>query len=281
MTTQLAETLELVKGFDDRLAVDRVSISVHAGEVVGLVGANGAGKTTLIRMLLGLLAPDEGHVRLHGEPPGRSARHRIGYMPQGLGLYRDLTVGENLAFIARVYGTDPPPLGPLASIEGTVVGDLPLGSRRRVAFVAALCHSPDLLILDEPTSGVGPLGRSALWETIHESADRGAGVLVSTHHMDEAEQCDRLVFLSAGRQIFTGTAGQVLEGQETVQIRARDPGTALAALEQAGLPVLPAGDGLRVPGASVDAVRAVLGDRASLRTSPSTLEEAFVTLVTA
>ena len=145
MNTQLAETLELVKGFDDSLAVDRVSISVHAGEVVGLVGANGAGKTTLIRMLLGLLAPDEGHVRLHGEPPGRSARHRIGYMPQGLGLYRDLTVGENLAFIARVYGTDPPPLGPLASIEGTVVGDrinlsllkLPAESALHQAIVAA------------------------------------------------------------------------------------------------------------------------------------------------
>ena len=133
-------------------------------------------------------------------------------MPQGLGLYRDLTVGENLAFIARVYGTDPPPLGPLASIEGTVVGDLPLGSRRRVAFVAALCHSPDLLILDEPTSGVGPLGRSALWETIHESADRGAGVLVSTHHMDEAEQCDRLAFILYGRIIAEGQPGELKQG---------------------------------------------------------------------
>jgi ABC-2 type transport system ATP-binding protein len=278
--TALAETTDLVKGFGATLAVDRVSISVSAGEVVGLVGANGAGKTTLIRMLLGLLHPDRGQVRLHGGPPRRSTRHRIGYVSQGLGLYQDLTVAENLEFTARVYRVAPPPLeGAMAAVAGTLVSDLPLGLRRRIAFVAALSHQPDLLVLDEPTSGVGPLGRSALWETIHEEADRGAGVLVSTHHMDEAEQCDRLVFLSTGQQRFAGTVEEILAGQETIEVKTPDPGADLNALERAGLPVLPAGDRLRVPGVSAESVRDVLGDGAVLEVTPSSLEEAFMTLV--
>lgn len=280
MTTLLAETQELVKQFGTRLAVDRVSISISPGEVVGLIGANGAGKTTFIRMLLGLLIPDRGRVRLHGQPPRRTTRHRIGYVPQGLGLYQDLTVAENLAFTAKVYDVPTPRLDDtVQSLRDTLVADLPLGLRRRVAFIAALSHRPDLLVLDEPTSGVGPLGRASLWETIHAEADRGVGVLVTTHHMDEAEQCDRLVFLSGGRERFAGTVDQILEGRHTVEVTPTDPVSALNLLEQAGQPVLPAGERLRVPGSTMEVVRSVLGDDVALTVAPSSLEEAFMSLV--
>lgn len=282
MTGLLAETRELTKSFGDNVVVDGVSISVSAGEVVGLVGANGAGKTTFIRMLLGILAPDRGQVRLLGEPPSRAIRRHIGYMPQGLGIYQDLTVAENLQFAARAFGMPTPALeGDLAPLADMLVRDLPLGLRRRVAFVAALGHEPELLVLDEPTSGVGPLGRADLWETIHEAADIGGGVLVTTHHMDEAEQCDRLVFLSAGRVAFSGTVDEILAHRVTIEVTPPHPGTALTVLEDAGLPVLPAGRHLRLPGTPLSAVRSALGDGSDMVEKQSSLEEAFMTLVAA
>lgn len=282
MTARLAETSAISKRFVDNLAVDGVSISVSAGEVVGLVGANGAGKTTLIRMLLGLLRPDNGRVMLFGQAPTRATRRRLGYMPQSMGLYQDLTVAQNLDFTARVFGVEPPRLeGDLASLGDSLVSDLPLGLRRRVGFVAALSHRPDLLVLDEPTSGVGPLARAELWETIHDAADAGAGVLVTTHHMDEAEQCDRLVLLSAGRAVAVGTVEEILAGQVTIEATPADPAAALDLLEAAGLPALPTGAHLRLPGASVASVRSILGDEVHLSESGSSLEEAFMTLARA
>jgi ABC-2 type transport system ATP-binding protein/ribosome-dependent ATPase len=279
VTGRLAETSEISKRFVDNLAVDGVSISIEAGEIVGLVGANGAGKTTFIRMLLGLLRPDRGRVMLFGEPPARSTRHRLGYMPQGMGLYEDLTVSQNLDFTARVFGVEPPVLdGELAPLGDYLVADLPLGLRRRIGFLAALSHRPDLLVLDEPTSGVGPVGRVGLWETIHDAADAGAGVLVTTHHMDEAEQCDRLVLLSAGRAVAAGTVDEILAGQTTIEVAPADPAAAMTALGRAGLPVLPTGALLRLPGVTHSSVRSVLGGDVSLIESKSTLEEAFMSL---
>jgi ABC-2 type transport system ATP-binding protein/ribosome-dependent ATPase len=279
VTGRLAETSEISKRFVDNLAVDGVSISIEAGEIVGLVGANGAGKTTFIRMLLGLLRPDRGRVMLFGEPPTRSTRHRLGYMPQGMGLYEDLTVSQNLDFTARVFGVEPPVLdGELAPLGDYLVADLPLGLRRRIGFLAALSHRPDLLVLDEPTSGVGPVGRVGLWETIHDAADAGAGVLVTTHHMDEAEQCDRLVLLSAGRAVAAGTVDEILAGQTTIEVAPADPAAAMTALGRAGLPVLPTGALLRLPGVTHSSVRSVLGGDVSLIESKSTLEEAFMSL---
>ena len=151
---------------------------VEPGEIVGLLGANGAGKTTLIRMLLGLIPASAGEVALFGEPPSRRTRRRLGYVPQGLGLYDDLTAAENLEFTAAIFGRAAEPPGcPRRSgrLRRQLVGSLPLGVQRRVAFAQALSHRPDLLILDEPTSGVDPLGRARLWETIAEPPTAAPG----------------------------------------------------------------------------------------------------------
>ncbi len=283
--TALARTVHLRRDFGTTRALDGVSLAVQPGEVVGLLGANGAGKTTLIRLLLGLLAATAGHVELFGAAPSPSTRRDLGYVPQGLGLYEDLTVRENLAFQSATYGVDPAPLdGDLQAVADTVVSDLSLGMRRRVAFAAALGHRPRLLVLDEPTSGVGPLGRADLWDTIHEAAKGGVGVLVTTHYMDEAEQCDRLVILAGGRQVAAGTAAEVVGDRQIVEVATRDPAAALACLEAAGLLALPAGRRVRVVSSDLDRVdRALQGESGvgDPRLVPATLEEAFMAAVAA
>jgi ABC-2 type transport system ATP-binding protein len=209
------------KDFGDFTAVRDVDLTVARGEVVGLLGSNGAGKTTLMRMLLGLTRPTAGSVELFGETIRPDARKRIGYVPQGLGLYEDLTVAENLEFAARAFGVEAPPLGDLAPSKDVLVRDLSLGLRRRTAFLGALAHHPELLLLDEPTSGVDVLARSDLWTTIRTSAEAGAGVLVSTHHMEEADQCDRLVVMAGGRVVLAGTmneiVGDTVRGSERIE----------------------------------------------------------------
>ena len=206
----LADAGGVSKKFGDVTAVDGVDLSVARREVVGLLGANGAGKTTLMKMLLGLISPTAGHVQLFGETITPNARKRIGYVPQGLGLYEDLTVAENLQFVARAFGVDFPQLGDLEARKDVLVRELSLGLRRRTAFLGALSHRPELLILDEPTSGVDVIARSALWDTIRDAAESGAGVLVSTHHMEEVDQCDRLVVMAGGRVVLSGTMGEIV-----------------------------------------------------------------------
>lgn len=277
--TTLARLDDVTMDFGATRAVDGVGLAVAAGEVVGLLGANGAGKTTLIRLLLGLLRATAGTVHLLGDAPSRSTRRQLGYVPQGLGLYADLTAAENLAFRAAAFGMPAPDLPPdLADVADVVVADLPLGLRRRLAFAAALGHRPRLLVLDEPTSGVGPLGRADLWDRIHGAVDDGAGALVSTHYMDEAEQCDRLVVLAAGREVATGTAADLVGDQQVIEVVPDDPAAALARLEAAGLVALPAGRRVRVVATSPERVRDVVAD-GDLRVVPATLEEAFMTVV--
>lgn len=275
------DATNVTRRFGDFTAIDDVGLQVEAGEVVGLLGANGAGKTTLIKMVLGLLRPTAGRVQLFGQPPGLEQRRRIGYVPQNLGLYTDLSVDGNLAFRAEVFGCAQVDAGDLPG--GRHVGDLPLGLQRRTAFAAALQHRPELLVLDEPTSGVSPLSRSELWDLIRSEADRGAGVLVSTHYMDEAVQADRLVVMARGRVVATGSEADVVGERRTLVVDAARWEGAFAAVDQAGLRPLLAGRTIRVPGGEDDlpSLRQLLaraGVEADVRTAPATLEETLVEL---
>jgi ABC-2 type transport system ATP-binding protein/ribosome-dependent ATPase len=281
--TPLAQGVGVSRAFGPVLAVDDVHLWVDAGEVVGLLGANGAGKTTLIRLLLGLLRATDGRVWLFGREPSRQTRRRLGYVPQSLGLYDDLTPRENLEFAHEVFGGEraqiPVGLRPYASVP---VGRLSLGVQRRLAFVQALAHRPELLVLDEPTSGVDPLARARLWETIRETADAGAGVLVTTHYMDEAEECDRLVVMTAGRVVAEGTYEAIVGDASVTVVRTPFWERAFDALEAAGISAALVGRTLRVPGAEPEGVRRALGDLpAELDQQPATLEERFLELTMA
>lgn len=273
----------LTRHFGDVVAVSSVDVAVDAGEVVGMVGANGSGKTTLIRMLLGLLPPTSGTVELLGGAPTREARARVGYVPQMGGLYDDLTVAENLDFTFAAYGghgraTLPEDLAPTA---GRLAGDLSLGLRRRAAFAIALAHDPELLVLDEPTSGVDPLASARLWDAIRGAVERGLGALVTTHHMSEAGQCDRLIVLAAGRVVAHGTQRQIVGDTQVVEVQTEDWERVFEALDAAGALVSIRGRTVRVIDRGPDEVqealaRAHVEGRVSLE--PATLDETFVRL---
>ena len=203
-------------------AVKNFQLEVRNGEIYGLLGANGAGKTTSIKIICGLQDPTSGSVTLLGKSKGLRAaaiRTRIGYMSQKFALYDDLTIGENLDFYARLYGVDESvredrkkwvlELSELKGESGMITKALPGGWKQRVAFGAATMHEPDAIFLDEPTSGVDPLARRAMWRMINEFADRGAGILVVTHYLEEAEQCNRLGFMVAGEIIADGSPTEV------------------------------------------------------------------------
>ena len=212
------EVRDLVRRFGDFVAVDHISFQVARGEIFGLLGPNGAGKSTTFRMLCGLLRPSGGSARVAGEDlvnASAAARARIGYMAQRFSLYAELSVVENLRFFARVYGLDRAARATaiaraldrseLREVAHDVAGELPLGVKQRLALAAALLHEPDILFLDEPTSGVDPVTRRAFWGRIGALADSGVAILVTSHFMDEAEYCDRLGIISDGRLIATGT----------------------------------------------------------------------------
>ncbi len=274
------EARDLRKEFHWIVAVDDLSFTVSPGEVVGLLGANGAGKTTTMRMLLGLLTPTSGVATIAGKPIREVDRRVMGYVPQGLGLYRELTVAENVEFAASAFGVAMPSLADsdLHAVVDRRVGELSLGMQRRVAFVVARCHQPEVLILDEPTSGVGPLGRARLWETIHETAESGTAILVSTHYMDEAEECDRVVLMAGGRQVATGTVADVIGSARSVAVAGEIPDSAISELHDRGATVLLNGDGWRVVGSDVATVSGIVGQEVEVSDVPASFEEAFVAL---
>jgi ABC-2 type transport system ATP-binding protein len=222
----LAETRQAVKRFGRFTAVSGVDLAVRPGEVLGLLGANGVGKTTMIRLLLGLLVPSDGVIRLFGEAPSIPTRRRVGYVPQALGLYAGLTVAENWDFTASAFRRRgvPMPEG-ISAWRRELVSSLPLGAQRQVAFAVALSHRPELLVLDEPTSGVGPLVSARLWEEIRQAAATRTGVLVTTHNMEEAEQCDRLMIMANGREVAAGTATDITARRQVTEVRAPATGT--------------------------------------------------------
>lgn len=218
---------DLTKTFGDFEAVKRINLEVKYGEVYGLLGANGAGKTTTIKMLCGLLEPTDGEAELAGETGllrSSSVRQRVGYMSQKFSLYDDLTIEENLDFFAGVYHV---PFSErtekkrwVLSFSGLqdrgkqMTGSLPGGWKQRVAFGAAVMHEPSVLFLDEPTSGVDPLARRAFWKMINSFADRGMGILVTTHYLEEAEQCNRLGLMVAGEMVAQGTPSDLKARQK-------------------------------------------------------------------
>jgi len=219
------EVRDLQRRFGDFYAVRGVSFAVQRGEIFGLLGANGAGKTTTFRMLCGLLPVSSGEVKVAGldlRHGAARARGRLGYMAQRFSLYADLTVLQNLRFFASAYGLDGVrsrqriawalrafELGDYANASSR---DLPLGFKQRLAMAAALMHEPDILFLDEPTSGVDPLARREFWQRINALAESGVTVLVTTHFMEEANYCDRLLMMADGEVLAAGTPADMKAG---------------------------------------------------------------------
>jgi len=237
---------DLNKIFGSFQAVKNFQLEIRNGEIYGLLGANGAGKTTSIKIICGLIEPTSGSVTLLGKSKGlraTSVRSRIGYMSQKFTLYDDLTIGENLDFYARLYGVDESvreerkkwvlETAELSGEEGMITRSLPGGWKQRVAFGAAVMHEPEAIFLDEPTSGVDPLARRAMWRVINALADRGAGILVVTHYLEEAEQCNRIGFMVAGEVIAEGSPSEVKANMKgsLSEIETDKPNLALATLK--------------------------------------------------
>ena len=235
---QAIQATDLVRKFGHFLAVDHVNVSLRRGEVFGLLGANGAGKTTTIRMLCGTLAPSSGQITVSGVDmvrQARLARSRIGYVSQRFALYGDLQVVENLNLQAGLYNVTGAQKTKridwaldhlkLSNFKNTLAEALPLGYQRRLAFAAALLHEPEVLFLDEPTSGVDPAARQHFWELIYDLADSGVGILVTTHYMDEALFCDRIALMHAGKIIAEDTPQQLQQrplDTELLELQAPD-----------------------------------------------------------
>jgi ABC-2 type transport system ATP-binding protein len=211
----------LTKRFGGRTVVDTVSLDVRPGEIVGFLGPNGSGKTTTIRMICGLLVPDEGSGTCLGHDiltESDLIKLEVGYMTQRFSLYEDLTIRENLDFVARLYDLRPRAqfvdetlerLG-LVNRRNQLAGTLSGGWKQRLALAACIMHRPKLLLLDEPTAGVDPKARREFWDEIHALAAEGLTVLVSTHYMDEAERCHRIIYISYGKIVARGTVPQVI-----------------------------------------------------------------------
>ena len=209
----------LARSFGDVRALDGFDLEVRTGEILGLVGPNGAGKTTFIRVIAGLLAPDDGDVEVLGRRPGRATAADVGYMTQAAALYEDLSLRENLGFFGRVYGLPRArvieriaELAALVHLEGDEdrpVRTLSGGQRQLANLSCAMVHEPTLVLLDEPTVGIDPVLRRSLWERFATLRDAGTTILVTTHVMEEATRCDRVAFVNAGEVLTVGTPDEV------------------------------------------------------------------------
>jgi ABC-2 type transport system ATP-binding protein len=238
----------LTKRFGRFTAVDRLDLSIARGEVVGFLGPNGAGKSTTIRMLCGLLRPSDGRAVVAGFDVAREperVREHIGYMSQKFSLYGDLTCRENLRFFGGIYRVKRHALNQrmafaiaMAGLEGredALVGTLAGGWKQRLALGCAILHRPPVLFLDEPTSGVEPEARRRFWDLIHRLSGEGVTILVSTHYMDEAEYCNRIALIDAGRLVALGTPGELRRhdlGGALFEMQCTPLGAALTALHE-------------------------------------------------
>jgi len=288
----------LTKIFGRKTVVDHIDMRVNRGEIYGFLGPNGSGKTTFIRMLCGLLRPDDGHGTCLGFDVRAQAeliKPHVGYMSQKFSLYEDMTVRENLDFIARMYAVADRAAGVARTVErmnlgrfrDQLAGTLSGGWKQRLALAACMIHQPSLLLLDEPTAGVDPMARRDFWDEVHKLAGEGITALISTHYMDEAERCHRLAYIAYGHLLATGTVGEIVaqEGLFTYEISGPDLYGYIDKLR--GLPgveqVVAFGVTLHVSGRDGDALAASLAPYGAapltLRRIASNLEEVFISLM--
>ena len=289
----------LNKSFGDKHVVKDFSMQVKRGEIYGFLGPNGSGKTTTIRMLCGLLTPDSGSGTCLGYDilrESRKIKRHVGYMTQHFSLWEDLSLRENLDFIARMYGMTNRKAAVRKSLEqlglttrqNQLAGTLSGGWQQRLALAACMLHSPQLLLLDEPTAGVDPKARRDFWAEIHDLASNGISVLVSTHYMDEAERCHRLAYISFGELLATGTAAEVVAQQKLSTWSVSGPNLQELEKRLLSLPgilqVTAFGDTLHVAGGDKEALDKALESlredaRYHLSPSEPTLEDVFIRLM--
>ncbi len=292
----------LTKKFDGRVVVSDLSMQVKRGTIYGFLGPNGSGKTTTIRMLCGLLTPDEGTGTCLGydiRTETDKIKLQIGYMTQRFSLYQDLSVRENLEFIARIYGIEKPAAAARAAIERLgltgreeqIAGELSGGWKQRLALGACTLASPQLLLLDEPTAGVDPKARREFWNEIHALAANGLTVLVTTHYMDEAERCNEIAYISYGKLLVHGTVEEVIAASHlTTYVVSAEHGEGLSKLsdEITGKPgidmVAQFGTNLHVSGREAGALDAAIAPylkRKDLTWKPAepSLEDVFIDLM--
>jgi ABC-2 type transport system ATP-binding protein len=263
----------LTKSFGDKRVVDHFDIKVPKGKIYGFLGPNGSGKTTTLRMICGLLTPDEGEgtclgLDIREEAP--EIRKRIGYMTQKFSFWEDLSIRENLEFVAEIYGLDRVRERVdealvhlnLKDRQKQLAGQLSGGWKQRLALAACILHDPELLLLDEPTAGVDPKARREFWDEIHQLAANGLTVLVSTHYMDEAERCHAIIYMSYGQLVTQGTVQEVIDGAGLTTWVVRGPGLMKLAREleknEAVKTVAPFGDSLHVSGTDREKLEATL-----------------------
>ena len=290
---------DLTKRFGERVVVDHFSMQVPRGTIYGFLGPNGSGKTTTIRMICGLLTPDEGRGVVLGHDIATESdliKREVGYMTQKFSLYEDLSIEENLDFVARMY--EMPDRRPrvaraleslgLGSRRKQLAGTLSGGWKQRLALAACLIHDPKLLLLDEPTAGVDPGARREFWDHIHALAHAGITVLVSTHYMDEAERCHSLAYIAYGKLLTHGTTREVIDGARLVtwEVEGGDAmalAAELRAVEGVEM-VAPFGNALHVSGTDREALgRAIAGvsgrPGVAAREAEPSLEDVFIHLM--
>lgn len=297
----------LTKRFKDNTAVDHLDLSLSPGEIYGLVGPDGAGKTTTLRLLAGLLVPDEGTAQVAGldvQKDREKVKTRIGYVPQFFSLYGDLTVSENLKFFADLYNVTGEAyrqrlerllsIARLSEFSDRLARNLSGGMQKKLALATNLFHTPKVLLLDEPTNGVDPVSRRELWEFLRELSGEGVAILVSTPYMDEVERCDRAGLLFEGRLLLSGSPGVLLHemGGEVIQLISQNQHRVRRLLEEnptlwKGQEVYPVGEALHLivenAEQSMPSIRTCLEKEGisvqTMREIPPTFEDLFISLI--
>jgi ABC-2 type transport system ATP-binding protein len=288
----------MTKRFGNLTAVNHIDLRVRTGEICGFLGPNGSGKTTFIRMMCGLLHADEGSGTCLGYDviaETEAIKRNVGYMTQRFSFYEDLSIAENLDFVARIYSVDNRSDAVQESIErlgltqrqNQLAGELSGGWKQRLALAACMIHRPKLLLLDEPTAGVDPKARREFWEEIHELAGQGLTFLIATHYMDEAERCHRLAFILNGNLLTQGTVDEVVEGANLTTWAVTGPDVLKLAARLSENPAVeqaaPFGNALHVSGDDPEALEKAIApfqnEQYKWRQVESGLEDVFIHLM--